>query len=192
MSGGFIFGGVVGLFFRDDDFFDDVTLTDGVDDFQSLVYFTEAGVVAIQMSGVAPVVADEELGASGVSTRVGHGEYSSVVTLVAPGELAFYGVARSARAIALGAAALYDEIRYYPMEGESVVETGFGKLDEVSDRVGSILLVKKDFHDSFSGVYFCFVHVICINVYAAKVKEKRPGMPDVKNIGTFFLKHLIV
>jgi hypothetical protein len=61
------------LLIVDDDLFDFVSLLDLVYDIQAFHYFAEASVVSVQMAGVVPAVADEELAASGVSSGMGHG-----------------------------------------------------------------------------------------------------------------------
>ena len=74
---------------------------------------------------------DEELRAVGVGAGVGHGEHSRAGVLEVLVELVFEGVARPARAGALGAAGLDHEIGDDAVELQAVVEALGGEFLEI-------------------------------------------------------------
>ena len=94
------------LFLYNNNLLDDVSLSDLVDHFQSLVNFAEAGVLAVQVSGIATAVADKKLGSPGVAACMGHGKDAPVVVLVSAIQLAFNRVPRSTGAGAVGTTTL--------------------------------------------------------------------------------------
>ena len=119
--------------------FDPVALPYHINHFQAFHHFSKAGMITVKMGGVGAAMADEELRAPGVSSRVGHGEYTTIVVLVIAVEFAFYRVSRAAGAGAVGAASLYDKIRYHPVKGESVIESFLCKIGKILYSAGSIL-----------------------------------------------------
>ena len=138
-----------------------VALVDLLNEVEAFCDFAKAGVVAVEVGGVLAVVDDEELGAAGVSACVGHAQHALVVVLVVAVELAVDGVSRSATADALRTPTLGDKPGNDAVELEAFVETFFGKLDEVGDRVRGVLLKKLHGHRAVVGVN--------LGVHAAKM-----------------------
>ena len=116
-------GGVV-----DGDRFDLVAAFDGVDDVLPTGDFTEDGVLAVEVRGGA--MGDEELGAVGVRSGVGHREHAGLVVPAVGFAFALELVARVTGAGAEGAAALDHEIRDDAVEAEAVVEAAAGEAEE--------------------------------------------------------------
>lgn len=146
-----------------------VALVDFLDEVEALRDLSKAGVVAVKVGGVFAVVDDEELGAAGVAACVGHAQYTLVVKLVFPVELAVDGVARSSTADALRTSALYHKAWDDAVELEAFVETFFGKLDEVGHRVGCVLLKKLHGHRTVVGVN--------LGIHATKMHHPCKPMP---------------
>src|SRR5262247_1050184 len=118
-----------------------VTLLDAVDELHARHDLAEHGVLAVEMRRRA--VADVELAAGRVgmlAARHRHGA-AHVLLLV---ELRLDRVARAARAVALGAAALHDEVGHDPVEVEAVVEALLGQGDEVLDGLRRVLREELD------------------------------------------------
>jgi hypothetical protein len=143
----------------DNDFLDFVTLTDLVQDLQTIGDFSKTGVVSVQVLGIGPVMANEKLRASCVSTRVSHGQNTPVVVLVFSFQFAVYRITRSSRSVAYWAAALNHKVWDDPMESQSIIKSFFGKLDKVGHSVWRIFFIKVHGHDAFFGVYFSCFHV---------------------------------
>jgi hypothetical protein len=57
----------------DNDFLDFVTLTDLVQDLQTIGDFSKTGMVSVKVLCIHPAVADKKLGAASVSAGMGHG-----------------------------------------------------------------------------------------------------------------------
>ena len=96
---------------------------------------------------------DEELAAGGVGVHgTGHGQHAPVVEQVVLeavlGELALDGVAGTAHAGALGAAALDHKPRDAAMEDKTVIKPLLDEADEVVDAVGRHIGVKLGFDDA--------------------------------------------
>lgn len=147
------------LFFIDyHHFLHHISRLDLVDDFKSFIHFAETGVVAVEVFGVVAVVADEKLRSAGIAARVCHRQYAAVVVLIVAGKFTVDFVARAAGAIAVGAAALDDEVGDDPVEREAVVKAFVGKVNEVLNSVGSVLFEELDLHDALFGVDFSYLH----------------------------------
>src|SRR5262249_58063283 len=71
-----------------------------------------------------------------------HGQRASHVLLLV--ELGLDRVARATGPVALGIAALHDEIGHDSMEGQAVVEALLRQRDEVLDRLGRVFGVEVD------------------------------------------------
>ena len=82
----------------------------------------EAGVYAIEVLGVATVVADEELRATGILASVRHREHTSVVVLTLGIGLARNSPTRTTCAIADRATALNYKLGNYSVEGQTIIE----------------------------------------------------------------------
>ncbi len=91
--------------------------------------------VEVRLRGVG----DEELAAVGVRARVGHREHAALVAQRVALRLVAEGVARAARARALGAAALDHEVGDHAVELQAVVEAAPRERDEVVDRLRGVL-----------------------------------------------------
>src|SRR5262249_18005139 len=118
-----------------------VALLDAVDVLHAAHHLAEDGVVAVEVWRRA--VGDVELAPRGVGMLAArHRQRAAHVLPLA--ELGLDRVARAAGAVALGIAALDDEVRHDAVEGEVVVKTLLGQRDEVLDGLGCILRVELD------------------------------------------------
>jgi hypothetical protein len=152
------------LYFKDHHFFHDIPLTDLIDHIKSFVNFAEDGVIAIEVLGVVTVMTDEELGASGVSAGVGHGENAAVVVLIAAVQFTVDLIARATVANTVRATALDHEIWYDAVENQAVVKIMFGEVGKVLHGLGGIFFKEFDFHDAFFGMDFCDFHGMVLKV----------------------------
>ena len=108
--------------FVDDDLFDFVALSDGVDYFKAFCYFAKTGMVSVEVLGVGSAVADKKLGTSRISSSMRHRKHSSVMILQFSGKFAVNGIAWSTGAISFGTASLDHEIGNYTVEGKSIIK----------------------------------------------------------------------
>lgn len=139
-----IVGGVV-----DGDGLDGVSALDGIDDVLAAGDFTEDGVFAVEVG--SGEVGDEELGAVGVRSGVGHGEDAGFVVLAVGFAFALELVAGVTGAGAEGAAALDHEIGDDAVEGEAVVVSAAGEAEEGGAGDGGVLGEHGDVDISFGG-----------------------------------------
>ena len=123
---------------------------DGVDDVHAFADSTKDGVVAVEPGRGHG--GQEELGAAGVATSVGHREHAGLVVLEGesrwlardlPARTSGTGSARH-RVLGMRAAALNHEIFNDAVEVETVVVTHFDELDEIGHRVGSTAVEEVD------------------------------------------------
>ena len=105
----------------DDDFIDEVTTFDRVDDILPFCHFAEDGVLAIEMRSRA--VSDEELRAVGVRAGVGHGEDAGLVVATVCFALALELVAGAASTAARWAAALDHEVWNDAVKFQAIVKS---------------------------------------------------------------------
>src|SRR3989441_513316 len=108
---------------------------DAIDVIHAGDHLTEDRVVAVEV-GLRPI-GDVELAAGGVgvlATRHGHG----APRVLARVELGLDRVPGAAGAVALGVAALHDEVGHHPVEGETVVEALLGQRHEVLNGPGGV------------------------------------------------------
>jgi len=152
------------LLLNDDDFFNLVPRPDGVDDVGTFVHLAEYRMVAIQVLGILPIVADEELGATGIAASMGHGQYPTVVALADTGQLAIDFVAGASTASAFGASTLNHKIGNDPVEVQTIVKAIFRKFYKVGDGAGSIVIKKDGFHLAFCSMDLCYFHSFVFDV----------------------------
>ena len=131
---------------------------DGIDHLQPIYHLAEAGMVAVEVSGIGPGVADKELGTTGIAACMCHGKHTAVVVLVATGKLTIDFVARSPGSGSGRVAALDYEIGNYPVENKAVVVAFFRQGHEIFYSVRGIVVVELDFHHPFFGVDFSGSH----------------------------------
>ena len=124
-------------------------------DVQSFSHLAETGVVAIQMRRRFAAVNNEELGSTGVASGVRHGQHAQIVVLVVTVQFAVDGVARTAVADAVGAAALCHESGNDTVKLQAFVEAVLREFDEVGDRVWSVLFKEFHGHGAAVGGDFC-------------------------------------
>lgn len=146
-----------------------VALVDLLNEVEAFRDLAKAGVVAVEVGGVFTVVDDEELRASSVSACVGHAEHALVVELVVSVELAVDGVARSSAPDALRTSTLGHKPGDHAVKLQALVETFFGKLDEVGHCVGRVFLKKLHGHRAVVGVN--------LGVHAAKMHHPSKPTP---------------
>ena len=154
----FMYTRAVCLLLHDADREDQIAGTDVVDDVQPLDHPAEAGVAAVEVLRRLAGAADKKLRAARVLSGMGHREHAPVVILARRRGLAFDLVPGAARAVAPRAAALDDEARNHPVEGQPVVEIVVGQLDEVRHRTGGLLRIELGLHVAFLGRNKC---VLC-------------------------------
>ena len=113
--------------------FDNVALTDGVDDFLAVAdHFTKNSVFAVEVRGGD--MGDEELRAVGVRASICHAENAGAVVLeLKRGEFVIPFVAGVAASTAMRVAALDHEVGDHPMESQSIIKAILGKEDKVID-----------------------------------------------------------
>ena len=58
--------------FGDHDFFNFIACPDKINHFKSFVYFSEAGVLTIEVACIISAMANEKLGTSGISSGMSH------------------------------------------------------------------------------------------------------------------------
>lgn len=131
-----------------------VVSADLVHHFNSLENFAEDGVNAVEVR--LGRVADKELAATGVRSRVRHGERTSKVTILVDFAIDF--VAGSTGSRTVGAPALNHEVRNDSVEGESVIEAAIGEFLKVGDRVGSFFLEEFNDHGAVVGFNMSLFH----------------------------------
>jgi len=112
----------------DGDGLDEVTSFDGVDDVLSFGGLAKDGVFSVEVG--SGKVGDEELGAVGVGSGVGHGEDAGLVVPTVGLALALEFVAGAAGAGAGRAAALDHEVGDHAVERQAVVEPARGEVEE--------------------------------------------------------------
>ena len=195
-----------GLLLGDADRENQVARTDVVDHLDAFDHAAEAGVHAVEVLRVLAVQADEELRAARVLAAVGHREYAAVVALARCRGFARDGVARAARPVACGAAALNDEIGNDAVERQSVVKALLRQFHEIGDREGRLFFVKFRFQVALFGRDQCIFHSVERFCHRSFLRRKRrkgsfstpkkasPNMPplifetprrrSVKTIGT--------
>src|SRR5262245_51695878 len=124
------------LLLHDGDRGHSIALLDPVHVLHTVHDLAEHRVVTIEMGRGA--IADVELAACGVGMlAAGHGHRAPhVLQLV---EFGLDGIAGPPAGIALGIAALDDEVRHHPVKGQSIVEAFLGQGHEVLDGLGGIL-----------------------------------------------------
>ena len=150
-------------FFADDDLFHDVTGANGVNYLETLYYFSKNRVVAVQMFGRFPGVANEELRATRISARMGHRHHTAVVVLILASELAIDFIAGPSVTDTIRATTLNHEIRNHPMKDKTIVKSLLCKVNKVLYGIGSILLKKIDLHNALTSVYFGYFHGDFVN-----------------------------
>lgn len=101
------------------DFFDEVSSFDGVDHALPLSGFSENCVLSIKVRSGA--VGDEELGAVGIRSGVGHGEDSSLVMSTMGLALAFEFIAGVASSSSQWAATLDHEVRDDAVKAKPII-----------------------------------------------------------------------
>ena len=136
----------------------------GVNDVHAFTDGTEHGVVAVEPRRGNR--GEEELGATGVSTSVGHGEDTGLVVLEGKSRgLAGNLPARASgtgssghRVFGVGAAALDHEIFNHAVEMQTVVMTHFHQFDEIRHGIGGASVKEFDgdvacacFHEDLHG-----------------------------------------
>src|SRR5690606_41172826 len=131
---------------------------DLVHDVDAFHYLAEAGVVSVQVLGVFPAVADEELGSARISSCMRHGQYASVMVLVVPCSFTIYFITWPPCTVSYRTASLDHKVWDHPMEGKPVIKTFLREFYKIVHRIGSIVLVKLHFHYSFFSMYFCCFH----------------------------------
>ena len=126
-------------------------------------------VAGVTKDGVDPIevglgaMAQEELGAAGVFTGMGHRQAAGLVLVAV--DFAIDRVARTTGTghppgafTAIGATTLGHEAIDHPMEGEAVVEARFGQFDEVGHGARSIRIKQLNFDAAGIGVHQGFGH----------------------------------
>ena len=136
----------------------DGSLFDFIYDCVSFKHFTKYGVVAVEVLGVLPVVADKKLRSAGIPAGMRHGKHASIVHLVVTSQFTIDIITRAAIANAIGTSALNHEVWNDPMKNQSVIEPFFGQVCKILNCFGSILLEKLNFHHSLFCVDFSYLH----------------------------------
>ena len=145
MGGEEIVGGTV-----DGDVLDGVVLADGIDDVLSFGGLAKDGVLAVEVGSGA--VGDEELGAVGVGSRVGHGKDARLVVATVGLALALELVAWAAGARALGASALDHEVGDDAVEFQAIVKSAGGEMKKRGHRDRGVIGESGDIDVAFAGV----------------------------------------
>jgi len=135
-----------------------VALTDGINYLQALNHLTKAGVIAVEMRGIAAAVANEKLGTSGVAAGMRHGKYPAIVKLIAAAEFAVNLITRTSGTGSGRVAALNNKIRYHAVKGDAIIKALPGKAYKILYGVGGVLIVEFDLHHALFGVYFSCCH----------------------------------
>ena len=136
-----------------------VALADGINHIQAFDHLTKTGVIAVEMRGIAAAVADEKLGASGVSAGMRHGKNAAVVKLIAACEFAVDFITRATRTGSGWVTSLNYEIRNYAVEYNAVIKPFPGQRYKVFYCVRSVCIEEFDLHYPFFGVDFSGRHV---------------------------------
>ena len=146
-----------------------IALRDLRHDVQPFGHLAEARVVAVQMRRRLAAVHDEELRSTGVASGVRHGQHAQIVVLVVAVQFAVDGVAGTAVADAVGAAALCHESGNDAVKLQALVEAVFREFDKVGDRIRGVLFKKFHGHGAAVGGDFC-VHgeSIAVNEKASR------------------------
>ena len=97
-------------------------------------------------------VADEKLRTGGIRARVGHGEGAGLMLQIVLFIVDF--PARPAGAVPIGIPALSHETLDDAMEGQSLVKAGIGQMEEIGNRIGSLLEEQLHLHRSLMGLDF--------------------------------------
>ena len=132
-----------------------VALRDLRHDVEPFSHPSEARVIAVQVRRRLAAVHDKELRSTGVASGVRHGQHAQIVVLVFAVQFAVDGVAGTAVADAVGAAALCHESRNDAVKLQPVVEAVFREFDEVGDRVWCVLFKEFHGHGAAVGGDFC-------------------------------------
>src|SRR5207247_4515667 len=122
---------------------------DGVDDLHTANDSSEDGMLPIQPVVVDDV--DEELAASGVRTRVRHGDGPPPISVVR-GELVLDRVPRAAKPGPLRVSALDHEARDHAVEDRAIIEALRDQLPEVPRRDRHGLVEEFDLHVAQRGL----------------------------------------
>ena len=101
---------------------DKVARADIVDNILALHHLAKAGVNAVKVLGVAAVVADEELRATGILATMRHREHTSVVVLTLCIGLARNSPTRTTCTVADRATTLNYKLGNHSVEGRAVIE----------------------------------------------------------------------
>lgn len=149
------FGGVA----VDDDFLDGVTALNRIDDVLPLGGFTEDGVLAVEVW--RRTVSDEKLGAVGVWTGISHGEDAGLVVTTVRLALTLELVAGVPSAISIRASALNHEVGNDAVEGQSIVKSTRGEVQEGANGDGCIIGEEGEVDVALAGLdcNFNVVHV---------------------------------
>jgi len=147
---------IFGRLLADNDLLNFVTDFNLVDHIQSFCDFSEASVLAVQVSRIGAAVADEELRTARIKTRMSHRKYAPIVVLISAAGFAIDIVSGTTSTVAFGASALDDEVVQHAVKGQAVVEAFFRQISKILDGIGSVGVVKIDVHHTFCGVQFSF------------------------------------
>jgi hypothetical protein len=142
----------------DDDFVHLIALTDGINYIQTLHNPAEAGMIAVEVCGIFPAVANEKLGTAGIAAGMCHGQHATVMKLIASREFAINLITRATGSGTMWATSLNDEIGDNAMKSKAIVITFLCKAYKVFYSVRGILIIKFDLHYPFVGVYFSCCH----------------------------------
>ena len=116
----------------DSDFFDTVTLGDGVDDFLAFSRFTKHCVVSIEVG--SGEVSDEKLGAIGVWACICHRKDTWLVVLANRWfAFAFKLVAWTTHAGARWVTTLYHEVWDDTVKDDAIIEAALSKVEEAGN-----------------------------------------------------------
>lgn len=135
-----------------------ISLPDLIDHIQPFVNFAKDSVLAVEVFGVFPVVANKELGSARISPSVRHREHSAVVVLMVTVQFTINFVTGTAVADTVRAAALDHEIGDHPVKNKSVVKMMLCEVNKIFHGVGRILVKEFDFHDTLLRVNFSDFH----------------------------------
>lgn len=110
---------------RDVDFKNFVSLPNLIYYFKPLYHLAKASMVTVKVGGIATAVADKKLRPARIATSVRHGQYATVVVLIAAGEFARNFVTRAAPSGTLGATTLNHKVRNDSVKSKAIVKAFF-------------------------------------------------------------------
>ena len=110
------------------------------------------------MSGIIAAVTYKELGSAGVSSGMGHGKDTPVVMLVITIKFTVDGVTWSSCSVSVRTTTLDHKIGYNTVKCQTIVKPLFRQFYKIIDRIGSIFLIKLNFHYTLFGMDLSFFH----------------------------------